>query len=549
MSNNQSLQIKSLYCLIVPVDFIFSMTNTFSEISQNQLDDFFYHKADVFFANHAHTALTYDDISLATQYSTLLPKETLIETRISDQVVLPVPIISSDMDTVTEANMAIAMALSGGLGLIHYNMSLTEQIRQVSKVKHFIHGLIQDPITVSPDDLIGDILQLIQNKNYNFDTFPVVDKKNKLLGLLPGHALRTRYINKNVDAVMIPKKQIASLLEDTLGNDPIQAADEFFQNNWNHNKLLIVNKEGQLKGLFVRSDIERILEESSTHLRPCRDETFRLTCGAAIAIPRTKTGEIDDTTLLNHIQALVDTGLNVAALSSAHAHTKSMGNAVQLIRTAFPNLTLIAGNVTSAEGVEFLIRSGANAIKIGQGPGSICTTRVVAGVGVPQLTALYLAKKAAENHGTCIIADGGINKSGDIVKALTLADTVICGGLLAGCPEAPGRIIEIEGKRYKEYRGMGSLTAMQSGSAARYGHKQTDILKKTAAEGIEALKELSEPVAIVLNTLIGGLQSGMGYLGAATLKELKTKARYIRISSSGLKEAYPHDVVQIKRSL
>ena len=249
--------------------------------------------------------------------------------------------------------------------------------------------------------------------------------------------------------------------------------------------------------------------------------------------------------ILSHVGALVEESIDAVAVSTAHGHTAGVGDMVKLVRTAFPDLTIIAGNVTSASGTEFLADCGANAIKIGQGPGSICTTRIVAGVGIPQLTALYVARTAAKKKNVKLLADGGITKSGDIVKALTLADAVICGGILAGCREAPGEIMEISGKLYKQYRGMGSLAAMKAGSAARYGHDKNDTARKATAEGIEALKEVSGSLDDTIDSLIGGVQSGMGYLGAATLPALREKARYIRVSPAGQKEAAPHDVIEV----
>jgi len=512
-------------------------------------DNQFYLKTDEFFKRWSGLALTYDDVSLATGYSEVLPKEAQVETELSTGLKLSIPILSADMDTVTESTMAIAMALSGGLGLIHYNMSEQDQIRAVQRVKHFVNGLIQDPITVTPDTCIADIIAKIEQKAYGFNTFPVVDSYNRLVGLLPGYALRERYKAKKAGDLMIPRAQVHTLLETELKPDPIRVADQYFQKNWQAAKLIVVNGDDQLRGLFTRSDVERILEESQARVKPCRDTHFRLACGAAVAIPRKTDGELDANSLVNHVGLLVQHGLDAVALSTAHGHTQSVGLALSILKTQFPTLTLIAGNVTSAEGVAFLAQKGAHAIKIGQGPGSICTTRTVAGVGIPQLTALYMAHQAAKKLNVRLIADGGITKSGDIVKALTLADAVICGGLLAGSPEAPGQIIEIEGKRYKPYRGMGSLEAMKAGSATRYGHSLKDKFKKAAPEGIEALKEVAEPVHLTLNRLVGGLQAGMGYLGARTLAELKTRARYVRISPSGLRESHPHDVIQIKSSL
>jgi IMP dehydrogenase len=290
------------------------------------------------------------------------------------------------------------------------------------------------------------------------------------------------------------------------------------------------------------------MEENRDHLKPARDSKFRLLCGAAVSTPRKRDGTLDKDSLGQHVSEMVEQGLDSVAVSTAHGHTIGVGQATKFIRQTFPNLTIIAGNVTSGEGVEFLANAGANAVKVGQGPGSICTTRVVAGVGVPQMTALYAASKGALKKGTAIIADGGISKSGDIVKALTLSKAVICGGLLAGCREAPGRIIEIEGKYYKQYRGMGSLEAMKEGSASRYGHKKEDLLAKSTPEGIEALKEVAGSVKETIEGLAGGIRAGLGYLGANNLNELKNNARYIQVSSAGQKESGTHDVIEIKRN-
>ena len=364
------------------------------------LDERFYLSADDFFPANAGLGLTYDDVSLATRYSEVLPRMTRLDSSLSDALSLSLPIVSSDMDTVTEHRMAIAMALNGGLGLLHYNMPEADQVAEVRRVKNHIHGMIGDPAVVSADDTIAQVLARIE-----------------------------------------------------------------------HDAL---------------------------------------------------------------------------AISTAHGHTKGVGDALRILRKAHKGITLIAGNVTSGEGVEFLAAAGADTVKIGQGPGSICTTRIVAGVGIPQLTALYVASRAAAKKGVRILADGGITKSGDIVKALTLADAVILGGLLAGSREAPGKLMEINGKTYKEYRGMGSHEAMRKGSAARYGHSASGKFSKVAAEGIEALKEVSGTVDQVLGTLAGGVQSGLGYLGAANLAEHRKRARYIRVTPAGQREAAPHDVIEIK---
>jgi IMP dehydrogenase len=512
----------------------------------SDLDRTFYRSADEFFPERAATALTYDDVTLATLYSEILPRETNLETRLHERLHLRLPIISADMDTVTEAEMAIGMALAGGLGLIHCNLPEDAQLSAVSRVKNNVHGLIQEPIKVSPAQTIADVLASIERRGFGFRTFPVVDEEERLLGLLPGHVVRPRYAGTKVEAAMTPRAQVQTIHVRELGSDPIARADRFFSEHIGIHKLLVVDDQDHLCGLFTISDIERIIHERQTQLKPARDEQFRLLCGAAISATRNSTGELDRERILAHVGALVERGVDVVAVSTAHGHTRSVGDTVRLIRQAHRDLPIIAGNVTSGAGVEFLAGCGANIIKIGQGPGSICTTRVVAGVGIPQLTALYVASRAAERKGVRIIADGGITKSGDIVKALTLADAVICGGLLAGCPEAPGNIMEINGKLYKQYRGMGSLAAMQAGSAARYGHAARDASRKIAAEGVEALKEVSPPLDTVLSQLAGGLQSGMGYLGAPTLPELRAKARYIQVTPAGQRESAPHDIVEVK---
>ncbi len=513
---------------------------------RSSTDSDFYLPARDFFSTSFNEALTYDDVSLATNYSDVLPKQTKLDVALSPSITLHLPVISADMDTVTEADMAIAMALNGGLGLIHYNMTEKQQLKQVARVKNHVHGLIQDPITVRPEQSIGDVLNMIENKGFGFRTFPVVNDLGVLVGLLSGRVVKPRYASHSVLSAMSPRSEVFTINETTLSDDPVKAADHFFSEHMGIHKLLVVDQQDRLRGLFTLSDVERITEEASANTRPARDSKFRLICGAAIASPRHTNGELDRDRIIHHLSQLIHEGLDVVAISTAHGHSLGVGETVKLVRSQFPGLTIIAGNVTSAEGVEFLAHAGANAIKVGQGPGSICTTRIVAGVGIPQLTALYVASQAAAKCGVSLLADGGISKSGDMVKALTLADAVICGGLLAGCKEAPGKIIEINGKLYKEYRGMGSLEAMKAGSAARYGHDKKDAQRKVAAEGVEALKEVSGSLDETVALMAGGIQSGMGYLGARDLKELKQKARYIRVSAAGQREASPHDVIEIK---
>jgi IMP dehydrogenase len=366
-----------------------------------------------------------------------------------------------------------------------------------------------------------------------------------LIGLLSGHVVKPRYAKRQVAEALTPRAQVQTINEKELGKDPIARADKFFTEHPGIHKLLVVDDRDQLRGLFTMSDIERITQERNAQFKPARDERFRLICGAALSATRNAFGELDRERILTHVGALDERGVDAVAVSTAHGHSKGVGDTVRMLRDAFPRLSIIAGNVTSAEGVEFLASCGADAIKVGQGPGSICTTRLVAGVGIPQLTALYVCSRVATSSKVTLLADGGITRSGDIVKALTLAQAVICGGLLAGCTEAPGEVMEIGGKFYKQYRGMGSLAAMKVGSAARYGHSN-NLAQKVAPEGVEALKEVAGSVDRVLAQLIGGIQSGMGYLGAANLAQLREKACYIRVSPAGQREAAPHDVVELK---
>lgn len=514
-------------------------------VAQATDDALFYLTADEFFRAQCGSALTFDDVSLATNFSEILPKDADLATNLSASLRLQVPILSSDMDTVTESRMAIAMALNGGMGIIHYNLPPRQQVHEVARVKRHIHGLIQDPITVRPDAHVGDVLAMIEQKKYGFRSFPVVGDGGRLMGLLTGSAVKEVYRTRTVAEAMTPRKTLLTVHQRAMSHEPIRQAADFFNEHVGITKMLIVDDEDRLCGLITISDIEQLLSEAKSRRKASRDQSFRLVAGAAIAPLRTASGELDRTRIVGHVGALVDESIDAVAISTAHGHTAGVGEMVRMIREAFPELTILAGNVTSGAAVEFLAECGADAVKVGQGPGSICTTRLVAGVGIPQLTALYVASRAATRRGTRIIADGGIAKSGDIVKALAMADAVILGGLLAGCREAPGEIIEIRGKLYKQYRGMGSVGAMKAGSASRYSQDKDDTTRKLTPEGIEALKEVSGSVDTVLADLIGGLQSGMGYLGAPTLAAIKQRARFVRVTQAGMREAGPHDVIEV----
>ena len=519
-----------------------------ASLSDNSFNESnYYLDADAFFAEQRDTALTYDDVSLATNYSEVLPRNASLATALSERLKLNLPILSSDMDTVTEYEMAINMALCGGMGLIHYNMPLRDQVSQVTRVKYHINGLLPNPITVQEHLYIGDVLRMIDEKGYKFRTFPVVNERNELSGLLASRVVKDRYKHLKVRDAMNPATEVYTINEREIGNNPIEVADKFFSAHLGINKLLVVDDAMRLKGIVSLSDIERIMSDSMSVLKPARDADFRLVVGAAISTLRLPDGSLDRDAIAEHVANLVAEKVDAIAVSTAHGHSQGVGESVKFLRQQFPELTIIAGNVTSASGVEYLADCGADAIKIGQGPGSICTTRIVAGVGIPQLTALYVAAQGARKKGVRIIADGGITKSGDIVKALALSDAVILGGMLAGCREAPGDIMEINGKLFKQYRGMGSLSAMAKGSASRYGHDKKDTTRKLTAEGIEGLKEVQGSVANTLAEMAGGIQSGMGYLGAATIPELKSRARFVRISPAGMKESAPHDVIEVSK--
>src|SRR5437667_6176766 len=421
----------------------------------NAIDAEFYQPAETFFTAHRGLALTYDDVTLATRYSETLPRDTQLDVQLAEGLNLNIPVISADMDTVTESRMAIAMALNGGLGLIHYNMPEKQQLSELSRVKNHVHGLIQDPIKVAPEQLIGEVLEMIEKRKFAFSTFPVVDGTGKLVGLLSSHVVKPRYAKRKIAESLTPRSQVHTIPQKELGSNPIARADRFFTDHPGIHKLMVVDEEDRLRGLFTMSDVERITQERNAQFRPARDPRFRLICGAALSATRNAFGHLDRERILNHVGALVDRGVDVVAVSTAHGYTRGVGETVRMLRDAFGPLPILAGNVTSAAGVEYLADCGANAVKVGQGPGSICTTRIVAGVGVPQLTALYVCSRAAQGRPVTIIADGGITKSGDIVKALTVAHAVRCRGLVAVCLGATGLVLVIGGRLHQQYLGMG----------------------------------------------------------------------------------------------
>lgn len=470
-------------------------------------------------------ALTFDDVLLVPAYSEVLPREVDLSTQLTRTIRLNLPVVSAAMDTVTEARLAIAIAQEGGIGIIHKSMTVEAQAREVARVKKYESGVVLDPITVSPDATLREVLELTRANGIS--GMPVVQGR-QVVGIVTSRDLRfQRALDTPVSAVMTPKERLVTVPENT----PRETVLDLFHKH-RIEKVLVVGKNGELKGLVTVKDVQKATDRP----RACKDESGRLRVGAAV-------GTSPDT--LDRVAALVEAGVDAVVVDTSHGHSRGVMQSVERIKARFPQLQVIAGNIVTAEAARDLVRCGADAVKVGIGPGSICTTRIVAGVGIPQLTALYVARTAAKKKNVKLLADGGITKSGDIVKALTLADAVICGGILAGCREAPGEIMEISGKLYKQYRGMGSLAAMKAGSAARYGHDKNDTARKATAEGIEALKEVSGSLDDTIDSLIGGVQSGMGYLGAATLPALREKARYIRVSPAGQKEAAPHDVIEV----
>ncbi|MEZ0337907.1 MAG: IMP dehydrogenase [Aquificaceae bacterium] len=466
---------------------------------------------------------TFDDLLLIPQYSEVLPHEVDVSTWLTKKIRLNIPIVSAAMDTVTEARLAIALAREGGIGIIHRNLSIEEQAQEVEKVKKSESGMILQPVTVRPDNTVKEALEIMER--YKISGVPVVSDGNKLVGILTNRDLRfikpTDY-HKPVSLFMTSQNLIVAQERVTL-----EEAEEILQRH-KVEKLPIVDKEGRLVGLITIKDITK----RKKYPNACKDELGRLRVGAAVGTgPDTK----------DRVDALVSVGVDVIAIDTAHGHSKRVLETVEFIKSTYPNLEVIAGNVATAEGALDLIKAGADAVKVGVGPGSICTTRIVAGVGVPQLTAIRWAYEVAKEYGVPIIADGGIKYSGDIVKALAMgASSVMLGNLLAGTEEAPGETVYYQGRAYKVYRGMGSLGAMMSRrSADRYGQEK---MKKFVPEGIEGRVPYRGRLSDVIYQLVGGLRSGMGYVGAKNLEELRQKAKFVRITWAGYKESHVHDV-------
>ncbi|MGC9195859.1 MAG: IMP dehydrogenase [Syntrophobacteraceae bacterium] len=473
-------------------------------------------------------ALTFDDISLVPGYSEVLPVETNVETMLTRQIKMNIPLVSAAMDTVTESETAISMAREGGIGIIHRNMRIEVQAQEVNKVKKSESGMVVDPVTVDPDQQIGDVLALMSK--YRISGVPVV-RGDQLVGIITNRDLRFE-TDKTIKVADIMTKE--NLVTAPIGIS-LEDSKRLLQKS-RIEKLLVVDEAGRLKGLITIKDIMKIKQYPNA----CKDLLGRLRVGAAVGIGKD---------MMPRAMALRNAGADLIAVDSAHGHSRNVLEAVKAIKSEFPDLEVIAGNVATADGTEALIKAGADGVKVGVGPGSICTTRIVAGVGVPQVSAIMECARVARSYGIPIIADGGIKYSGDIVKALTSgADSVMIGGLFAGTDESPGESILYQGRSYKVYRGMGSLGAMREGSRDRYFQDDVFEPKKLVPEGIEGKVPYRGPVSDILHQLIGGLRAGMGYLGCSTLRELRVKARMVRITSAGLRESHVHDVIITKEA-
>ena len=467
-------------------------------------------------------ALTYDDVLLVPAYSEVLPRETDTGVFLTKNIHLNIPIVSAAMDTVTDANLAIAMALEGGLGFIHKNMSIAQQTEQVRKVKRSQSGMIQDPVTLQIGATVRDAEKIM--REFKIGGIPVIDDKGHLLGIITNRDLR---FQKNMT---IPVQDI--MTRENIITAPegitLEKAEVILQ-KYKIEKLPIVNKKGKLTGLVTYKDILKKKNKPNA----CHDEFGRLRAGAAVGV----TPDI-----VERIESLKGAGVDIISIDTAHGHSKGVMDAARRVKKKFPDLDLVVGNIATGEAAKALARAGADAIKVGVGPGSICTTRVVAGVGLPQLSAVYEAAKAVRNTDCKVIADGGIRFSGDLVKAIAAgADCVMIGSLLAGTEEAPGEVVLFEGRRFKTYRGMGSLEAMEDGSKDRYFQDAEDDIKKLVPEGISGRVPFKGMVSEVLYQMVGGLKAGMGYVGAKNIAKLK-QARFVEITAAGVQESHPHDV-------
>lgn len=467
--------------------------------------------------------VTFDDVLLVPAFSQVLPREVDIRTRLTKQISLNVPMMSAAMDTVTEAHLAIALAREGGIGILHKNMSIEKQVEQVRKVKRSESGLIIDPVTLNQDETIGDALRLM--KENKIGGIPIIDNNKKLVGILTNRDLRFETDNSKKVSEVMTRENLITAPE---GTDLIKAKKILSQ--YKIEKLPVINKAGKLVGLITYRDILQL----TSHPNAVKDNYGRLLVGAALGITRD---------MLDRAAALQNIGVDVVCLDSAHGHSKGVIDALKAVKKSFKNLQVIAGNIGTAAGAKALADAGADAVKVGIGPGSICTTRVVAGAGVPQITAIMEAASVLAKRNIPLIADGGIRYTGDMVKALSAgANVVMMGSVFAGTEESPGDTIIYEGRKFKQYRGMGSIGAMSQGSGDRYFQDVEEDIKKFVPEGIEGRVAYKGNLSEIVYQYVGGLRSGMGYCGAKSIDALQKQSQFIKISNAGMKESHAHDV-------
>jgi len=473
--------------------------------------------------------LTFDDVLLVPAHSLVLPRDVNLTTRLSRNIPLNIPLVSAAMDTVTEARAAIAMAREGGIGIIHKNFSIEEQAHEVDKVKKSESGMIVDPITMRPNQKIREALEMMSR--YRISGVPITKPNGKLVGILTNRDLR---FETDYDLPISARMTKRNLVTVAVGTTLEQAKEHL--KHTRVEKLLVVDDERNLKGLITIKDIEKVKKYPNA----CKDSLGRLRVGAAV-------GPTVD--MEARMEALLKCGVDVIVIDTAHGHSQGVIDAVIRAKSTFPGVEIIAGNIATADAAEALIKAGADGIKVGIGPGSICTTRVVAGVGVPQITAIMECARVAHNLGVPVIADGGVKFSGDLPKAIAAgADVIMIGSLFAGTEESPGDTVLYQGRTYKSYRGMGSIGAMKDGSKDRYFQSDVGEDVKLVPEGIEGMVPLRGPLSANIHQLIGGLRSGMGYTGCNTIKELQDNGRFIRITGAGLKESHVHDVTITKEA-
>jgi len=472
--------------------------------------------------------LTFDDVLLLPKYSKILPKNVSTKTFFTKKIRLNIPLISAGMDTVTESKLAIAMAQEGGIGIIHKNLSINEQVLEVKKVKKFKSGIVKNPITVNPENTVRDLIKI--TKKYHFSGLPVVKNAN-LIGIITNRDIRfVKNLEKKISSLMTPKEKLVTVQE---GEKLAQV--KYLLHKHRIEKILVLDRKKKLQGIITVRDIQHAEEKPFSS----KDKDGRLMVGAAIGI---------DDSSKNRVQSLISEGIDAIVIDTAHAHSERVINYISWIKNNYPNIQLIAGNIATASAAVALAKSGVDAIKVGIGPGSICTTRVISGVGVPQITAISNVSDALSSYNIPIIADGGIRYSGDIIKAIAAGGySVMIGNLFAGTKESPGKMELFQGRSYKSYRGMGSLSAMKKGSSDRY-FQEDNYTEKLVPEGIEGRIPYKGSVKKVIYQLIGGLKSGMGYTGSSNINVLRTQSHFIRITNSGIRESHVHDVNITKES-